>query len=740
MNNFEPSIYLRQDGLHGLENHRPKETRRRTDLPETEQSSDNNNSLSSEQWLNGKRKLLDEKQNDRIEVEKRLVSVKKSLELLEQHKEKHALLQEQVALARTDLEDKQIKRNKLKTRLDDLSANQKEKREQLAQIQKDIQDSENKLKDLESEKESLATELKNINEKINSIPSLSNGASKVKDLISILEHNGALTKEARDELIDISRRKEDFQLLDYQHNEKVVVPRFINAIKQIELNIDITNKIRKIYELFVDKLPEVTSLDTKLPSGDALKSIILQPEVVKGNTSRYISNRIEDFERKATECSSIEENQVKRLESNIPNLWLYDKKYHERQKQVLEDSIKTVEEIVNKNLSSEQEKSQIQQAYLEFLVSTQKYPWTAKEDLTAKATPPRSHSDQALDSTISQDHPPYQTQVVSRSSCDGESQHSLEASSSSDTLNPSALSEKATQTDYLNILAPTDLQKDSNNYFKEDKALGFATAEKLYTKCLSTDISDFNTFLDDAKSTLTEIEEKLKTLPNDPKTSKVIDEKLQESIKSDFKEILESNKEMYKLTNLILHEMTILYQLRKDIEKKDNVIIKKHKLQLISIPLKEREKSEEKINNLQSQIGEIRKKLDPLRSKDKSLRQKTEKRGNQPSKTKKAYESADRDVEHAQEALNKAEQAAEASSSPNLKDQIDQARSECDNLQKQLEQIKTQQSSLEDLIKAASSNLYLQGFFPILEQRLQYTSEDSNSQLLNNVSFFKHTN
>ena len=89
-------------------------------------------------------------------------------------------------------------------------------------------------------------------------------------------------------------------------------------------------------------------------------------------------------------------------------------------------------------------------AYREFLKSTQKYPWTTEEDLTAKETPPRSHADQALDSTISQDHPPYQTQAVSRSSCDGESQHSLEASSSSDTLNPSALSEETTQTDYLN--------------------------------------------------------------------------------------------------------------------------------------------------------------------------------------------------------------------------------------------------------------------------------------------------
>ena len=77
------------------------------------------------------------------------------------------------------------------------------------------------------------------------------------------------------DLIDIKKRKVDFQLLDSKYDEKSVVQQLAKYLKITEENIAGTNSIRKIYEPFIDKLPEVISPDTKLPSEDALKSIML---------------------------------------------------------------------------------------------------------------------------------------------------------------------------------------------------------------------------------------------------------------------------------------------------------------------------------------------------------------------------------------------------------------------------------------------------------------------------------
>ena len=702
------------------------------------QSSNSNNPLSSEQWLNRKKELLDEKQNHRIEVKKRLASAKRLLESLEQHEKKRATLQKQLDLARTDLETKQIKRDELKTRLDDLSAKQEEEIEQLKNILKNIQNLDNSLKNTQNKRDNLAIQLEDIEKKLNTISLLPNDASKVEILRSILEHNGVLTEEYKAELIDIKKRKVDFQLLDSQYGEKSVVQQLAKYLKIAEENIAGTNSMRKIYEPFIDKLPEVISPDTELPSEDALKSI-MQFEVFKGNTYKYICNRIKDFNDKTKAGNPILENPIKNLLSYIPNLWPYDKKYNKRQKQALEDSIKAVEDIINKNLSSNQGIRQFSAAYHEFLKSTQKYPWTAEKELTAKETPPRSHADQTLDSTISQDHPPYQTQAVSCSSYDGESQHSLEASPSSDTLNLSALSEKTTQTDYRNRQVISKLQKDSNDNYKEDKALGFAAAEKLYRDCILRDISYYNEFLGNAKSTLTEIEEKLKTLTNDPKPSKVINEELQENIRCNLKTVLEVNDDLYTFANLIYREAITLYQLRKNVEEIDNAIIEEYKLHLTIVLCEQQEQRKEEINNLRSQIKQIRKQLDHIRNQAKSLRQNTEKQEKQLLIMKGEHESIEREVEHTQEILNKADQAAKASFNANLKDQIDQARIERDNLQEQLEQARQQENKLDELIKVTRANPFLQGFFPILEQRLKNkssTSEDSNSQLLDSVSFF----
>ena len=74
-------------------------------------------------------------------------------------------------------------------------------------------------------------------------------------------------------------------------------------------------------------------------------------EVFKGNTYNIYHNRIEDFNDKTKTSNRILENPIKNLISYIPNLWPYDKKYNKRQKQALEDSIKAVEGIINKNLS-----------------------------------------------------------------------------------------------------------------------------------------------------------------------------------------------------------------------------------------------------------------------------------------------------------------------------------------------------------------------------------------------------
>ena len=159
------------------------------------QSSDSNSPLSSEQWLNRKKKLLDEKQNHRIEVKKRLASAKRLLESLEQHEKKRATLQKQLDLARTDLETKQIKRDELKTRLDDLSAKQEEEIEQLKNILKNIQNLDNSLKNTQNKRDNLAIQLEDIEKKLNTISLLPNDASKVEILRSILEHNGVLTEE-----------------------------------------------------------------------------------------------------------------------------------------------------------------------------------------------------------------------------------------------------------------------------------------------------------------------------------------------------------------------------------------------------------------------------------------------------------------------------------------------------------------------------------------------------------------
>ena len=298
---------------------------------------------------------------------------------------------------------------------------------------------------------------------------------------------------------------------------------------------------------------------------------------------------------------------------------------------------------------------------------------------------------------------------------------------------------KTTQTDYRNRTVFSELQKDPKGNFKEYNAVGFASAEKLYRNCILAKDSNYNNFLSDDKITLTEIDEKLKALTNDTETSKVIDDELQESIRSNLKKILEVNTELFTLANLIRHEMSILHQLRKNVEARDDAIIEEHKLQLMIILYEQQTPYNEEIDNLRSQIGQIRKQLDPLRNKAKSLRQNTEKQGKRLLTMKEDYENARREVEHTQEVLNKAEQAARESSNPNLKDQIDQARIERDNLQEQLEQARQQENKLDELIKVASANPFLQGFFPILEQRLQdpsSTSEDINSQLLDNVSFF----
>ena len=214
---------------------------------------------------------------------------------------------------------------------------------------------------------------------------------------------------------------------------------------------------------------------------------------------------------------------------------------------------------------------------------------------------------------------------------------------------------------------------------------------------------------------------------------------MQENIRYNLKTVLEANNDLYTFVNLIYREAITLYQLRKNVEERDNTIIEEHKLHLTIILREQNEQSKEEINNLRSQIEQIRKQLDHIRNQAKFIRQNTEKQGRRLLTMKKDYNSTGREVEHTQEILNKAEQAARESSNPNLKDQIDQARIERDNLQEQLEQARQQENKLDELIKVARANPFLQGFFPILEQRLQdtsSTSEDSNSQLLDSVSFF----
>ncbi len=239
-------------------------------------------------------------------------------------------------------------------------------------------------------------------------------------------------------------------------------------------------------------------------------------------------------------------------------------------------------------------------------------------------------------------------------------------------MNPSALSEETTQTDYLNTDALVILQRNSNGTLKKDEALGFATAQELYLNCIHAYRSDYSKFLDNAKSPIIEIEENLKTLTNNLETSKAIDKELQESIKSDFKMLSKANKQVHTLVNLICHEAIILYRLSKDLEQKDNVIIEKYISQLMPILLNKKIQHKMELNNLQSQIEQIRKQLDPLRNKAKSLRQNTAKQEKRLLITKEEYESTEREVEHAQETFNKADQAAKASFNPNLKDQIDQ--------------------------------------------------------------------
>ncbi len=303
------------------------------------QSSDSNNPLSSEQWLNRKKELLDEKQNHRIEVEKRLASAKRLLESLEQHEKKRATLQKQLDLARTDLETKQIKRDELKTRLDDLSAKQEEEIEQLKNILKNIQNLDNSLKNTQNKRENLAIQLEDIEKKLNTISLLPNDASKVEIMRSILEHNDVLTKEDENELIAIGKRKEDFQRIAPLYNGPSFVQEFIQCLKTVERHIAEVNQMRKIYEPFVDKLSEVTSTYTKSPSEDALKPI-LQPIVVEGNINGYIGNRMKDYNQEIENYNHITKETFEILHAYIPNLCLYDKKYYKRQKQVLEDSIK----------------------------------------------------------------------------------------------------------------------------------------------------------------------------------------------------------------------------------------------------------------------------------------------------------------------------------------------------------------------------------------------------------------